>query len=101
MFLSTVRVNCVIAGGTFRRWYKMRRWRCSLTFLGILTIRLTSFLGCTLLPTPKFLGVRWKREFSSFLGAFFEAVVAAGAAGFFGCSSSQTDKQAFRSTCVA
>jgi len=69
-----------------RRVYKIRRWRCILTFLGILTILLRSFLGCTLLPMPKFLGLRWKREFSfSFLGAFLEAVVAAGAAGFFGC----------------
>mmetsp|Transcript_76027 Transcript_76027/g.123479 ORF Transcript_76027/g.123479 Transcript_76027/m.123479 type:complete len:220 (-) Transcript_76027:395-1054(-) len=86
LFLSTVLVNCAIAGGTLRRVYKIRRWRCILTFLGILTILLRSFLGCTLLPMPKFLGLRWKREFSfSFLGAFLEAVVAAGAAGFFGC----------------
>jgi len=52
VFLSSVLVKRLSAGGTFSRWFSTRRCRWMRTYLGHFTKRCRSRFGCGAAPTP-------------------------------------------------
>mmetsp|Transcript_19878 Transcript_19878/g.46555 ORF Transcript_19878/g.46555 Transcript_19878/m.46555 type:complete len:206 (+) Transcript_19878:232-849(+) len=56
-FFSSVRLNWLIAGGTFRRWNNTLRWRWMRMYRGQRTKRPTSRVGCTSAPMRNDFGV--------------------------------------------
>ena len=68
---SRVWLNWLTIGGTLSRFWRTARCRWSRTYLGHLTKRVKSRLGCTFWPIPKFFGRFSRRGFSTFLAFCF------------------------------